>query len=100
LGFAQQLRELGDIRRNSPRLIFAEQFRRATLNARREAARIVERCNVLAARSIGHPRLEVARRSRSTAPRREAARNMTVRNIAPEAARITRWTATAETVLH
>jgi hypothetical protein len=28
LGFAQQLRELGDIRRNSPRLIFAEQFRR------------------------------------------------------------------------
>jgi hypothetical protein len=55
----------------------------------------VERCNVLAARSIGHPRLEVARRSRSTARRREAARNMTVRK-----ARNTRWTATADTVLH
>ena len=69
--------------------------RNRSLNARREAARIGERCKVLAARSIGHHRREAARRSHSTAPReaaQEAARNMAqgaARSIAQEAARNT-----------
>jgi hypothetical protein len=68
-----------------------------TLNARREAARIGERCKVLAARSIGHHHREVARRDHGTAPRREAtqeaARNMAqgaASSIAQGAARNTR----------
>jgi hypothetical protein len=72
--------------------VATEHVPRRPFNVRREAAP-GERCEVRAARSIG---LQVARRTHSTAPRREAPRQAT-RNMAQEAARSAAWEAARNT---